>query len=157
VLWLATRPGDERRWKIAALSGTATCLLALLINQIIGHLWHRPRPYQSHTGAYHLTNSHDPSFPSDHASAAFGIAFGIYVIDRRVGRFFVIVATLIAVGRVLVGAHYATDILASAVVATAAAIVVAQLGQPLLLRVARLLERISDPVVARLFDRGTRT
>jgi undecaprenyl-diphosphatase len=117
VLWLATEPGEERRWKIAALSGAASAGLALLINQAIGQIWHRPRPYESHPQVYHLTKSHDPSFPSDHASAAFGIAFGIYFVDRRLGRFFLVVAALIGFGRLLVGAHYLTDVLASVVVA----------------------------------------
>ena len=46
----------------------------------------------------------------------FGIAFGIYFVDRRVGRIFLAVATLIAAGRVLVGAHYPSDVLASLVI-----------------------------------------
>ena len=147
-LWLLTAPGTERRWKIAALCGGVTALISLGINQIIGNfIWHRPRPYESHPGVYHLTHSHDPSFPSDHASAAFGIAFGIYVIDKRVGRFFLAVATLIAFGRMVVGAHYLTDILASAVISAIVAILVARFGQSLLLRLAILLERASDPLV----------
>jgi membrane-associated phospholipid phosphatase len=148
VLWMATRPGEERRWKIAALSGAASAGLALLINQIIAHVWHRPRPYESHTHVYHLTKSHDPSFPSDHASAAFGIAFGIYFIDRRVGRLFLVVAALIGAGRLLVGAHYVTDVLASIVVAAFAAWLVTRFGGPLLRRVVGLLERATDPLVA---------
>jgi undecaprenyl-diphosphatase len=149
LLWLLTAPGSERRWKVAALCGGVTALISLAINQIIGNfIWHRPRPYESHPGVYHLTHSHDPSFPSDHASAAFGIALGIYVIDKRVGRFFLAVATLIAVGRMVVGAHYLTDILASFVISAIVAALVARFGQPLLLRLAILLERVSDPLVA---------
>lgn len=148
VLWLATAPGEERRWKIASLSGAASAGLSLLINQVIGNLiWHRPRPYETHPQVYHLSHSHDPSFPSDHASAAFGIAFGIYFVDRRVGRWFLLVAALIAVGRVVVGAHYLTDVIASCIVSAVAAAVVVRFGKPLLLRVARLLERLSDPIV----------
>src|SRR3954471_13799735 len=147
VLWLATEPGEERRWKIAALSGAASAGLALLINQAIAQIWHRPRPYESHPQVYHLTKSHDPSFPSDHASAAFGIAFGIYFVDRRVGRFFLAVAALIAVGRVVVGAHYFTDVIASAVISAAVAAAVVRFGMPILLWVARKLERVSDPGV----------
>jgi undecaprenyl-diphosphatase len=148
LLWLATRPGEERRWKIAALAGGASAGVSLLINQVIGSLiWHRPRPYESHPQVYHLSHSHDPSFPSDHASAAFGIAFGIYFVDRRVGRFFLAVAAVIAVGRVVVGAHYFTDVLASAVISAAVAAVVVRFGTPALLWVARKLERVSDPGV----------
>jgi len=153
ALWLATRPGEERRWKIASLAGAAAGGLALLFNQAIAAFWHRPRPYESHPGVYHLSNSHDPSFPSDHASAAFGIAFGIYFVDRRVGRVFLVIASLIAIGRVVVGAHYLTDVLASVVVAAIAALLVVRLGRPLLVRLARVLERVSDPVVAPLHAR----
>jgi membrane-associated phospholipid phosphatase len=148
-LWLLTPPGSERRWKIAALCGGVSALISLGINQLIGDfIWHRPRPYESHPAAYHLTQSHDPSFPSDHASAAFGIAFGIYFIDKRVGRIFLVVATLIAAGRVVVGAHYLTDVLASLVISAIVAYLVARFGRPLLLRLAILLERLTDPLVA---------
>ena len=156
-LWLLTPPGSERRWKIAALCGGVSALISLGINQLIGDfIWHRPRPYESHPAAYHLTQSHDPSFPSDHASAAFGIAFGIYFIDKRVGRIFLVVATLIAAGRVVVGAHYLTDVLASLVISATVAYLVARFGRPLLLRLAILLERLTDPLVAP-FQRRWRT
>jgi len=149
VLWLATRPGEERDWKIASLAGGISALVALGINQVIASFWHRPRPYESHPGVYHLTQSHDPSFPSDHASAAFGIAFGIFFVNRRVGSYFLAVATLIGLGRVVVGAHYPTDVLASVLVGAAAAAIVVFAGRLPLLRVVLLLERISDPVVGR--------
>ncbi len=152
VLWLATAPGEERRWKFAALSGTASAGFALLVNQLIARVWHRPRPYQSHAHVYHLTHSRDPSFPSDHASAAFAIAFGIYFFDRRIGRFFLVVAALIAVGRLFVGAHYLTDVLASLAVGLVAAALVARFGRSLLFRAILLLERVSDPLVRALHE-----
>src|SRR3954467_6151644 len=156
VLWLATEPGEERRWKIAALSGAASAGLALLINQAIAQIWHRPRPYESHPQVYHLTKSHDPSFPSDHASAAFGIAFGIYFVDRRIGRFFIAVASLIALGRVLVGAHYLTDVLASFVISAIVAYLIVRFGRALLDGCVRLLERLSDPLVEPIHKRRRR-
>src|SRR4051794_9966730 len=153
LLWLAASPGGERRLKFAALSGAAAGTLALLINQVIGRVWHRPRPYETHAHVYHLTNSRDPSFPSDHASAAFGIAFGIYAFDRRAGKVFVAIAALIAAGRIVVGAHYLTDVLASIVVAAVAALLVWRFGKPFLYRVIILLERLSDPLVRRFHER----
>jgi undecaprenyl-diphosphatase len=155
-LWLLTAPGTERRWKVAALCGGVSALISLGINQIIGsYIWHRPRPYESHPGVYHLTHSHDASFPSDHASAAFGIAFGIYFIDKRVGRIFLVAASLIAAGRVVIGAHYLSDVLASLVISAIVAALVARFGRGSLLRLAILLERISDPIV-RPFHRRRR-
>jgi undecaprenyl-diphosphatase len=157
VLWLATAPGEERRWKLAALTGGATAAVSLLVNQLIGNLiWHRPRPYETHPQVYHLTHSHDPSFPSDHASAAFGLAFGIYLVDRRIGRFFIAVATLIAAGRVLVGAHYVTDVLASLGISVIAAYLIVRFGRPLLDGGVLVLERMSDPVVGPVHARRRR-
>src|SRR3954454_2146913 len=153
VLWVATAPGEERRWKLASLAGGLSAFVALGINQVIAQFWHRPRPYEAHAGVYHLTQSHDPSFPSDHASAAFGIAFGIYFIDKRVGRVFLVVASLIAAGRIVVGAHYLTDVLASLVISAIVAAIVARFATPLLLRLAILLERVSDPLVLPLHRR----
>jgi membrane-associated phospholipid phosphatase len=148
ALWLATAPGEERRWKLAALAGGASAGVALLVNQLIGNLiWHRPRPYESHPQVYHLSHSHDPSFPSDHASAAFGLAFGIYFVDRRAGRFFIAIAILIAAGRVFVGAHYLSDVLASLVISVVVAYLVVGVARPLLDRGVLLLERLSDPMV----------
>ena len=64
--------------------------------------------------------SHDPSFPSDHATAAFAIAFGILFVARRTGWLFLAWAALIGISRVLAGMHYPTDVLAGAVVGLAA-------------------------------------
>jgi undecaprenyl-diphosphatase len=148
LLWLATRPGEERRWKVAALAGAASGALALLVNQAIAKLvWDRPRPYETHPGAYHLSSSRDPSFPSDHASAAFGIAFGIFFVAPRVGSVFLVVAALISIGRVVVGAHYPADVLAGLGVGLVVAAAVVFLARPVLEWIARLLERISDPLV----------
>jgi membrane-associated phospholipid phosphatase len=81
------------------------------------------------------------------AHVTFGIAFGIYFVDRRIGRLFLIVAALIAAGRVVVGAHYPADVLAGVVVGAAAAVIAVRVGRPLLYRVVLLLERLTDPLV----------
>jgi membrane-associated phospholipid phosphatase len=156
LLWFAARPGEDRVWKVAALAGTLSAFVALLGNRIIAAVWDRPRPYESHSGVYHLGSSHDPSFPSDHASAAFGIAFAIYIVDRRVGRFFVGFAVLIALGRLLIGAHYPGDVLAGVGIGALAAVLVAYLGRRLLDRAVLLLERVTDPLVAPLYRRWHR-
>ena len=67
-----------------------------------------------------LSPSHDPSFPSDHATAAFAIAFGILFVTRRTGWLFLAWAVLIGISRVLAGMHFPTDVLAGAVVGLAA-------------------------------------
>ena len=148
ALWLLGRPGGSRLWKLASASALASAAVALLVNQLIAQVWHRPRPYESHPALYHLSKSHDPSFPSDHASAAFAIAFAVFLFDRVVGTFFLAVAVLIGLGRVLTGAHYPGDVLAGGAVGLLAALVVVYLGRRVLAWAVRLVERVTDPIVA---------
>jgi undecaprenyl-diphosphatase len=148
ALWLLARPGGSRRWKLVSASALASAALALLVNQLIADVWHRARPYESHPSAYHLSNSHDPSFPSDHASAAFGIAFAVLLFDWASGALFVAAAVVIAVGRVFIGAHYPGDVLAGCLVGLACAVLVVRVARPLLTRLVRMAERLTDPVVA---------
>ena len=154
VLWFAARPGPGgRRWKLGALAATISAFLGLLVNRLIAAAWDRPRPYETHPNVYHLSNSHDPSFPSDHASAAFGIAFGVFFFAPGVGALFLVVAALIAIGRVLIGAHYPGDVLGGLGVGVAVAAVVAFGLRPLLVRLVWLFERITDPLTAPLHRR----
>jgi undecaprenyl-diphosphatase len=156
-LWLLARPGPERKWKLASASALAAGALGLLVNQVIAGVWHRPRPYDAHHGVQvWATRSHDPSFPSDHASAAFGIAFTVLMFDRLAGALFVAAAALIGLGRVLVGVHYPGDVLAGMLVGLACAVLVVRAGRPLLRSLVRLAERITDPVVAPLWRRPPR-
>src|SRR5690242_10402338 len=75
LLWLLARPGSERKWKLAASSSLAAAALGLLVNRIIAAGWDRARPFEAHHVAHIWgARSTDPSFPSDHSSAAFGIA-----------------------------------------------------------------------------------
>src|SRR4029078_3219824 len=101
-----------------------SALLALGAAQIIAHIWERPRPYIAHPGDAHLfiAASHDPSFPSDHATAAFAIAVALLLRDRQEGMLRVVLAVTLCVARVAVGTHYPGDVLAGAVLGSAAAL-----------------------------------
>jgi undecaprenyl-diphosphatase len=149
ALWLLARPGGSRRWKLASGSALAAGGLGLLVNQAIAAFWDRRRPYASHPGAWHpYARSRDPSFPSDHASVAFGIAFAVFLFDRLVGSLFLAAAVLIAWGRVMIGAHYPADVGAGLVVGLASAVVVVKLARRLIETLARLVEKLTDPLLA---------
>lgn len=149
ALWLFARPGSSRKWKLACTSALTSAGLALLVNQLIAQVWRRARPFAAHPSARMWgSRSHDPSFPSDHASAAFAIAFAVFLFDRIVGSVFLAAAVLIGVGRVFIGAHYPADVLAGCLVGLASALLVARLARPVIERVVRLLERVTDPLLA---------
>jgi undecaprenyl-diphosphatase len=117
------------RWRSVdgrhAVAGAGfTALLALGIAQVIGHLWDRPRPLEAHPGGGHLlglTPSPDPSFPSDHATASYALAFAILLRHRRAGVVALVLATLVSVSRVALGTHYPTDVVGGAAVGALAA------------------------------------
>src|ERR671931_429677 len=94
------------------------------------NVWNRARPFAAHPSARVWgSRSHDPSFPSDHASAAFAIAFAILLYDRVAGALFLAAAVVIGVGRVVVGAHYPADVLAGCLVGLASDVVVARIAR----------------------------
>jgi membrane-associated phospholipid phosphatase len=70
---------------------------------------------------------------------------------------FLFVASLIALGRVVVGAHYLTDVLASLVVSAIAAWIVVRFGKRALDWLSRLLERATDPLVTPVHRRVRRS
>jgi len=154
ALWLLDRPGAVRKWKLAAASALASAGLALLIAQVIGKIWARDRPFAAHPSAHVWgARSHDPSFPSDHATAAFAIAFAILLFDTTAGWIFMAAAILIAAGRVFVGVHYPGDVLAGALLGIGSAYFVVRVGRPVIEWAVRLVERVTDPIVAPFWRR----
>ena len=148
-LWFLARPGGRRTWKLASVSALVSAAGALLVAQAISRIWSRERPFTAHADAHVWgSRSHDPSFPSDHASAAFGIAVAVFLFDRLVGSFFLCAAAAISLGRVFVGAHYPADVVAGALVGTGVALLVVKAAMPLIESAVRLVERVTDPVVA---------
>ena len=150
-LWLLSPPGDTT-WKRACAGGLSAAAVGLLANQLISHVWDRARPYDAHAGVVPLlTPSGDPSFPSDHATAAFSIAFGVFFVSRRAGSFFLAFAGLVAVSRVLAGMHYPSDVLASLAVSIAAGYLTARVAMDRVLApLIGLTGGVTDPVLARV-------
>jgi undecaprenyl-diphosphatase len=111
-LWLLARPDGSRKWKLAATGALASTGVALLINRLISSLWFRERPFLAHRIAHPWINSRDASFPSDHASASFAIAFAVMMIDPLAGALFLILAAVVAVGRLFIGPHYPGHVVA---------------------------------------------
>jgi undecaprenyl-diphosphatase len=158
ALWFVSRPEGARRLRLACVSALASAGLALLLNQAIAHLWDRPRPYATHPHSLVLftTPSHDPSFPSDHAAAAFAIAVAVVFFSRRLGAVFLVFAAAIALSRVLLAMHYPTDVLAGALTGTLSAVVVCTLGRQAVYRATALVARVTDPLLRPLWRLGGR-
>jgi undecaprenyl-diphosphatase len=154
ALWFFSRPGGDRKWKLACGSGFASAALGYAVAFVIHHAWARPRPYMTHHISHPWSNSTDASFPSDHATVSFAIAFAVLAFDPLAGAIFVVIAAIIAVGRLFIGAHYPSDIVTGLVIGLVAAAVVVRLLPRFVSWVVSHVERVSDPLVRPLWRLG---
>jgi undecaprenyl-diphosphatase len=121
-------------------------VLAFGLSQGLERLSREVRPFQSHAVRQLVSHAPGVSMPSDHATAAFALAFGVLLfLDRRAGFALTAVAVLIGVARIWTGLHYPGDILAGAAIGGLAAfsVYVTDLG-------ARDVERRTTPGFARV-------
>ena len=154
-LWFLDRPGRLYRWKVACLSGLASAGLGLILSQVVSHVWVRERPFVSHPGQTLLLAppSFEPSFPSDHAVAAFAIAFSVLLVGGRLaGALFLTVAFVLGITRVFVGLHYPGDVAGGVLVGLVAAVTVFFVGRGRWGWIVTLLSRLTDPVAARAWN-----
>lgn len=150
AVWFIARPGGSTRSKLAALSAAISGGLALLVNLALGQLWFHDRPFVDHPHHTLLLIRHaaDNSFPSDHASLAFAIAFAVFAYHRRLGVLLLVAAGGVGADRIFLGVHYPLDVMASLLVGLACALVVTRSARPYVERAVQQLSKISDPVVA---------
>src|SRR5436189_5764154 len=110
------------RLLIASALAVAASGVGLAIAAALARIVDRPRPFVAHPQIHaFLAHAPDPGFPSDHATAAFAIAAVLLV--RFGGRALpvLLAAVALAASRVLIGLHYPADVLAGALIGTAAA------------------------------------
>lgn len=109
----------------AAVAAGLSAGLGLLVVKIITEFYDRARPFVAHPGVLHLFARHAPdaSFPSDHATASMAIAVA-FLLRRRffLGVLTFVLAWILDFGRVALGIHYPTDVLAGAAIGTLAAL-----------------------------------
>src|SRR3954452_25189631 len=124
LVFVAARGPGLAAWRRASVAAVLSAGFALSIGKVISELVDRARPFVAHHGEVHLFSHHapDPSFPSDHATAAFAIAVAILLRKRAWGIVVLLMAGLLSVGRVAVGVHYPSDVLAGAALGAAAAL-----------------------------------
>ena len=154
VVFMAARGPRFADWRRAAVAAVASAGLGLLAAKAITELVDRARPFVAEPHQVHLFTAHaaDPGFPSDHATAAFAIAVAILLRKRAWGWVALGFAAVLAVGRVGLGVHYPSDVLAGAALGTAAALVF--WSPPLRARIDRLADWAGGHW-DRAVDRGT--
>lgn len=119
VLALVLYSGGERttalRLAMASIIGGGTTLA-------LKYLFMRPRP-----GIGSLTPL-TPSFPSGHATLAFGTAVVLSDRYERLKPLFLFLATIVALTRLVLGVHYPSDVIIGAIIGTAGGLVAVRYG-----------------------------
>jgi undecaprenyl-diphosphatase len=125
VVAVAAGLGLRRRRFRTVLLLTVTLGLAWGGAAVLVRLTDQSRPFQSHHVHQLIPHDTGVSLPSDHATAAFAMAFGVFAfLDRRLGAALAVVGIVIGFARVWVGVHYPGDIAAAAVIAALATVLV---------------------------------
>ncbi len=135
-----------QNWRRTAFAAALSAGLALAVAKLISELVDRPRPFLLEPNAVHLFSGHapDPGFPSDHATGAFAVAMAIYIRDRSWGLVALLAAALLAIGRVAIGVHFPSDVLAGAALGCGAALLLSI--RSLRERIDRLADLLGRPV-----------
>ena len=146
LIWFlpATDSGRERRQRLVLVAAIGTAG-SLLVNQILIHIWNRPRPFAVQGAVLLLPPSQDPSFPSDHATFAFAVAVALFLVSKRVGAPAIVLAALICFSRVYTGEHYVSDVVGGALIGMLATVAIARARpalEPFLAGVLRLARRL---------------
>ena len=150
ILWFFSRPGADPKWKLACACGYLSAAVSYAVAFVIHHIYDRPRPYEAHSISHPWSSSTDASFPSDHTTVSFGIAFAVLMFDTVAGVFFLAVAAIIGIGRLFIGAHYPGDVAAGVLVGGVVAFVVVRWLRRVAALVAGYVERVTDPLVSRI-------
>ena len=122
-----------------AWAGIGT-LIAVGLNQPLGHLVGRIRPYYTLKGVEVLVpKAHDFTFPSDHATTAGAMIVGLLMVDVPMGIIALIVGLFLAFARVYVGAHYPGDVIGGLIFGSLVVIILKPLGLAVIRRITGAL------------------
>jgi len=121
--WWMVGSGDKLRERHLALLCGLSAALGLLMNQGILLFVQRIRPYDAGVTHLLIAPSADPSFPSDHATLVFAVAFARLAAGARRGWIYLVAALAIALSRVYVGIHYVSDIVGGSATALVAVVI----------------------------------
>lgn len=148
-LWFSTSGNKERNRKIV-LYALTVMIIALGINKVIELMLFRPRPFVTYT--VHLLSeksSFDPSFPSNHSTGAFVLAFVLFRCRKKLGSVLLMLAVCMAISRVFIGVHYPSDVTAGAIIAILATVIVMSQN--------RYLDPVYDRIIQVFGKRGNKT
>lgn len=138
------------------VSATVSGLTGLQINQLIGLVWYHPRPFETGIGQTLISHMPDSSFPSDHLTLIWAIAFNLLLHEqsRIAGWALAALGIPIAWARIYLGIHFPLDILGAALVALSSAWLILGEEHRFVAPLMRLLQPLYRTMFSGLIRRG---
>jgi undecaprenyl-diphosphatase len=118
ALWL--RPHGLR----AGVAAAGGAVVALVVGGIIGAAWDRPRPFVAGHFTPLFSHPNDASFPSDHLLVLGALAGAAVMAWRPAAVATLALSVAVALGRVIAGIHYVSDVVGGFLIGAVAAIAV---------------------------------
>ena len=111
--------------KKEAIFAFYSVVLAIIISKTIGVFYYHNRPFVDNLGVQLIQHKADSSFPSDHTTFLFAIAFSyLFFKLKKLAVISLILAFLGGIARVYVGVHYPFDIIGGIFIGFVASFVV---------------------------------
>lgn len=137
----------ETDWRARLFGLGLSASLALGLNLMIAALWYHPRPFAIGVGNQFLAHLPETSFPSDHGTILFAVAFSLLLSRGGLWAALALVTALtVAWSRIYLGIHWPLDMAGSAAIA-AVSVAVVQIG---LAGPVRLVSHYATPIYDRL-------
>lgn len=92
-------------------------VIVFLLVTVFRKIINRPRPYEALQITPLFKHKKGESFPSRHTASAFIIALVSYTVIPSFGIFLLIIASLVAITRIIAGVHYISDVLVAIFIA----------------------------------------
>jgi undecaprenyl-diphosphatase len=106
-----------RRDRVTLFRVSASVLLALLLSTLIKDFYYLPRPFILSGHLPRINYGLDGSLPSGHTALSFAFSFALFSRNHQLGRYLLIISSLIAFGRIAGGVHTFFDVLIGIIVA----------------------------------------
>ena len=127
IIWFYKKPlsKDIDNKRLFMLSVISSVISWLVLDKMLGFIYYEKRPFIGLKNVnllfHYIPNN---SFPSDHSAVTMALASMIFIYNKKLGWFFIILSVLIGFARVFSGVHFPLDIVVGFISGILATIIV---------------------------------
>ncbi|MBY0594983.1 undecaprenyl-diphosphatase [Bacillus bingmayongensis] len=146
IYWF-TRNNKNR---MMIIQGGLAFIVAEIIGKIVGQFYSHHQPFAVLPNVNQLVEHEiDNSFPSDHTILFFSLCASIWLVRKKEGWLWLMLAFCVAISRIWVGVHYPIDVVTGALVGIISALFVYWIAPKLsfIKRLLGLYERMEQHVI----------